>query len=175
LFNRLLARNSRFRACFHSIERFSQRVGEQPQGPVAPATGRIGTRKFDQLLFNVPFNFDLVGSGRPWLGVKGRLDPLDDKPLPDAGDGSGACTQSSDDVLVAGTLAMNRVREEQDSGVGKLAARRFADGDESFQGGTLFRFQCDPVLFHPSAPSLGGRFLNVAPSNRRPFYPSIVD
>ena len=49
-------------------------VGEQPQGPVAPATGRIGTRQFDQLLFNVPFNFDLVGSGRPWLGVKGRLD-----------------------------------------------------------------------------------------------------
>ena len=82
---------------------------------MAPPARRVGAGQFDQLLFDVSFDLDLVRTSRPWPGIEGRLDPLGDETLPDASDGARAYTQSRDDVLVAATLAMYGIRQQQDA------------------------------------------------------------
>ncbi len=39
-------------------------IGQELQGPTAPAPGRIGASQFNELLFDVPPDFDLVRPGR---------------------------------------------------------------------------------------------------------------
>ena len=97
-------------------------VGQQLQGPMAPAPGRVGAGQFDQLLFDVPPDLDLVRPGRLGAVIEGRLESLGDEPLPDAGDGPRAGAQGSDDLFIGAFPALRVVGQQEDAGMGQLAA-----------------------------------------------------
>jgi len=63
----------------------------------------VSTGQFDQFLFNVSFDLDLVWSSRPWLGVEGRLNPVGDESLPDPSDSPKARAQGHDDATMRHT------------------------------------------------------------------------
>jgi hypothetical protein len=150
-------------------------VGQESQSPMAPPTGWVSARQFNQLLFDVSFDLYLIRPCRAWSGVKRRLDALGNEPFPDAGDGPQARSQGRDDFLVSVPLTMHGIGQEQDAGVSEPTARCLPGRDQVFQPCMFLRIQSDSVLFHLSAPSLEGsginrilkRQENVSPVNLR--------
>jgi hypothetical protein len=69
-----------------------QLVGQHLQGPVATPLGRIAARQLDQLLLKVPFDLDLVRSGRLGLAIERDLQALGDEVASDPRDGAKAGT-----------------------------------------------------------------------------------
>jgi hypothetical protein len=133
---------------------YNHLVGEQLKRPVTAPARWVGAGEFDQFLFSVSFDLDLVWPRWPWFRVERRVEPLGDEPLPDSSDGPGAGVQGRDDILVAVPLAMYRIRQEQDSGMSQLSACSPASRDQAFQRRPFIGVQSNPVLFHCSAPSL---------------------
>jgi hypothetical protein len=103
---------------------YNHLVGEQLQGPLAAPAQWVSTGQFDQFLFNVSFDLDLVRSSRPWPGIESHIEPLGDESLPDTSDGPKARVQGRNDVLVAVSLAMDGIRQEHDTGMSQVCGLR---------------------------------------------------
>jgi hypothetical protein len=87
---------------------------------VAPTAWRIATGQFEQLLFHVSLDLDLV---RPrWLGpvVKSRFESLRHEALPHALNRPQADAQSRDGLGIGTRLALQLVRQEQNAGMGQF-------------------------------------------------------
>jgi hypothetical protein len=121
---------------------------------VTSPTGRVGAGQFDQLLFHVSVDLDLVRTCRLRPVIDCRLQSFNDKSFPDAGDGLQAGTEGCDDFIVGVSFSPHTVRQQQNAGVGQLTTGRLPFGDELLQGRAFLRSQRDTILLHHSAPSL---------------------
>src|SRR5262249_32418519 len=74
----------------------------------------------------------------------------------DAADGGQAGAQGVGDVLVDALLA-GGIGQQEDAGMGELACRALADGDQPLQARALLHRQGNFVLGHSGTPSLEGR------------------
>ena len=137
-------------------------------------TGRIGAGQFDQLLFDVPLDLDLVRPRRLRPVIDGRFDSFGDEPLSDTSDGSRADTDGRHDVLVGGVSTGCRIRQQEDAGMCQFPACGFPFGDQLLQRGAFLRFECNTVLVHHGAPSLEAVLHDRHPQEHRArIYPSI--
>jgi hypothetical protein len=132
-----------------------QLVGEQLQGPVAAALGGLTASQFDQPLLDVPLDLDLVGPRGLRSAQQGHVDPCGDQFVAHAGDGSQAGAQGSDDLVVGPFVAEGVVGQQKDAGMGQLARRGLAAGNQLFQVGPLRGGQRNSVLVHVAHPALG--------------------
>jgi hypothetical protein len=146
-------------------------ISQELQGPTAPAPGRVGASQFDELLFDVPLDLDLVRSGGLRSVIEGRLESLGDEPLPDAGDGPRAGAQGGDDLFIGVFLSPGVVRQQEDARMGQLASRGLALGNQLLQRRPLLRSQGDSILLHRSAPVLRAVALLRASTDRIPNSP----
>jgi hypothetical protein len=101
----------------------------------------------DQLLLDVPLDLDLVWARRLRPGVQGRRETGGDQAAADTAHRADADAEGSDD-LVVGVRPRGGVRQQEDAGVGELAGRPLAGGNQVFQVGSLLRGQRDSVLVH---------------------------
>jgi hypothetical protein len=141
------------------------------QGPPASAFGRVGASQFDELLFDVPPDLDLVRPGGLGAVVEGRQESLGDEPLPDAGDGPRAGAQGGDDLVIGGFPALRVVGQQEDARMDQLACRGLSLGDQLLQRRPLLRSQGNSILLHRSTPVLRGMSLLGASTDRIPNSP----
>jgi hypothetical protein len=132
------------------------------QGPPAPAFGRVDASQFDELLFDVPPDLDLVRPGGLGAVIKGRLESLSDEPPPDAGDGPRAGSQGGDDLFIGGFPALRVVGQQEDARMDQLASRGLSLGNQLLQRRPLLRSQGNSILLHRSTPVLRAKSLLVA-------------
>jgi len=100
---------------------------------MAPASGRVGACQFDQLLFHIPLNLDLVWPGGLGPGSDRGLDALGDKAFTDAGHGLQAGAESRDDVVVGVFFSWQGICQQKDARMGQLAGCCPSYGNQSFQ------------------------------------------
>jgi hypothetical protein len=124
-------------------------------------------------LLDIALDLDLVRACRLGPVVEGRFEPFGDEPLADPSHGLRAGAQGRDDVLVGVGPSVRGIREQEDAGMGQLAAGRLALGDQPLQRGPFLDLEGDPELLHRGAPSLEGRASAMTPGDGRPFHPSI--
>jgi len=132
-------------------------VGQQLQGPVTAALGRVAAGQADEHLLEVSLDLDLVGSARLGFAVEGRGQSLGDEALADPGNGPGSHPQRGDDGVIALPGAEGVVGQQEDAGVGQLAGRRLARRHPALQFGSLVALQRHPVLVHRRTPLLDPR------------------
>jgi hypothetical protein len=120
------------------------------QGPPAPPFGRVGAGQFDELLFDVSTDLDLVRPGGLGPMVEGRQESLGDEPLPDAGDGPWAGPQGGDDLFIGGLVTLRVVGQQENARMDQLASRGLSLGDQLLQRRPLLRSQGNSVLLHRS-------------------------
>jgi len=131
-----------------------QLVGQQLQGPVAAALGRITAGQFDQALLDVPLDLDLVGARRLPPARQGEVQPQGDQLLADTGNRPRAGPQGGHDLLVGVLLPERIIRQQEDAGVGQFTGRRFAAGNQLGQLPPFLGRQGHPVFVHGSCPFL---------------------
>src|SRR5437016_5730896 len=94
--------------------------------------GRVAASQLDQPLLQVPFDLDLVRSGRLGLAVNRSQEAVGDKAVADARDRPEAGTQVRDDVVVGAVFPVG-VGQEEDAGMRQLARRGLSGGYQLFQ------------------------------------------
>src|SRR5262249_44300759 len=116
-----------------------QLVGQQLQGPLAAARGRLAASQLDQPLFDVAFDLDLVRPLGLRPGVQGRREAGGDQAAADTAGGTEADAEGSGDLLLGVPAAGGGVRQRGGGGVGGSAGGPFAGGDQVFQVGSFLR------------------------------------
>jgi hypothetical protein len=142
---------------------------------VAPPPRRIAARQFDQLLFNVSLDLDLVRSRRLGPVVKGCFQAFCDESLPQALNRSQARAQSRDDLNVRTLVAVPLVCQEQNATMGQPPGSCFANSNHLFQSSPFLQSEKDPILVHRGIPFLEAQSVAKTPRNNIPRYPSIED
>jgi hypothetical protein len=142
---------------------------------VAAPAWRLAAGQFEQRLFDVAFDLDLVRSGRLRPVVQGGLQPFRDESLPQTCNGARAGTQGRDDLGVRIRLAAPRIRQKQNARVGQLPGCCFAYGNYLFQLQPFLHCESNPILVHRGTPCLEAPPIAKAPRNNIPRYPSIED
>jgi hypothetical protein len=117
--------------------------------------GRIAASQFDQTLFDVSLDLDLVGAWWLRAAAEGHVEALGDQLPPDAGDGPWAGAQGGDDLVIGALAAEGIVGEQEDAGVGEFAGRSLTPGDQLFQVSPFCCRQGHTILVHGNHPVLG--------------------
>src|SRR5207245_2507744 len=112
---------------------------------------RVAAGQADQLLLDAPLDLDLVGSGRLWPMVEGRLEAFADETLADPADRRQADGEHRCDFLI-GFFRAGGIGKQKDAGMGELARRGLADADQPFQARSLLAGQGNLVLGHDGTP-----------------------
>jgi hypothetical protein len=142
---------------------------------VAAPARRIAAGQFEQLLFDVSLNLDLVRSGRLWPVVKGGFETFRDESLPQALNRSWAGAQGRDDLSRRIRLAEPLIRQKQNARMGQLPGRCFTHGHQLFQLKPFLHRESNPILVHRGTPFLEAQPVAKASRNSIPRYPSIED
>jgi hypothetical protein len=142
---------------------------------VAAPARRIAAGQFEQLLFNVSLDLDLVRSGRLRPVVKGGFQTFRNESLPQALNRSRAGAQGRDDLGLRIRLAEPLIRQKQNASMGQLPGRGFACGNQLFQLQPFLHRERNPILVHRGTPCLEAQPAAKAPRNNIPRYPSIED
>jgi len=142
---------------------------------VAAPARRIAAGQFEQPLFDVALNLDLVRSGRLRPVGKGGFQTFHNESLPQAFNGARAGAQGRDDLGVRIRLAASLIRQKQNARMGQLPGRCFAYGHHLFQCKPFLHCESNPILVHRGTPSLEAQPSAKAPRNNIPRYPSIED
>jgi hypothetical protein len=142
---------------------------------VAAPARRIAAGQFEQLLFDVALNLDLVRSGRLRPVVQGGFQTFRDEALPQACNGARAGPQGRDDFGVRIRLAASLIRQKQNARMGQLPGCCFAYGNHLFQLKPFLHRERNLILVHRGTPCLEAQPAAKAPRNNIPRYPSIED
>jgi hypothetical protein len=142
---------------------------------VAAPTRRGAASQFEQCLFDVALNLDLVRSGRLRPVVKGGFQTFRDKALPQACNGARAGAQGCNDLGVRIRLAPSRIRQKQNARMGQLPGCCFAYGHHLFQRQPFLHCESNPILVHRGTPCLEAQPIAKASRNNIPRDPSIED
>jgi len=142
---------------------------------VAAPARRIAAGQFEQRLFDVALDLDLVRSGRLRPVVKGGGQTFRDESLPQAFNGARAGAQGRDDLGVRIRLAAPFIRQKHNARMGQLPGRCFAYGHHLFQRKSFPHCESNPILVHRGTPCLEAQPIAKAPRNNIPRYPSIED
>jgi hypothetical protein len=142
---------------------------------VAAPARRLAAGQFEQPLFDVSLDLDLVWSGRLRPVVQGGFQTFRDESLPQALNGARAGAQGRDDLGVRIRLAAPLIRQKQNARMGQLPGRGFAYGNQLFQLKPFLHRERNPILVHCGTPFLEAQPVAKAPRNNIPRYPSIED
>jgi hypothetical protein len=128
------------------------------QRPLAAAFRRVATGQFDQPLFDVPLDLNLVRPLRLRPGVQGRRQAGGDQAPADTADRTEADAEGRDNRVIDVAAPRGGVCQKEDAGMGEPAGRTRAHGDQPLERGPLIRRQRHSVLVHRSLrdPGKGG-------------------
>jgi hypothetical protein len=142
---------------------------------VAAPARRIAAGQFEQLLFDVALDLDLIRSRRLRPVVQGGFQTFCNESLPQALNGSWAGAQGRDDLGLCIRLTKPLIRQKQNASMGQLPGCCFAYRHQLFQLQPFLHRERNPILVHRGTPCLEAQPVAKAPRNSIPRYPSIED
>lgn len=142
---------------------------------MAAPVRRLATGQFEQPLFDVALDLDLVRSRRLRPVVQGGFQPFRHEALPETRNRAWAGPQGGDDLGIRIRLPAPRIRQQQNARMGQLPGGGFAYGHQLFYLKPFLHRERNPIRVHRGTPCLEAHLVTKAPRNNIPRDPSIED